>query len=304
MSVCEHLVQFYDTDDELVGAAVPYLATGLAEDDRVLVIATEPHRRSFEHRLDALGIDVDGFIASDTYVAVEATEILRRLRSGERSEPRPEDFDESVGRLVARLAGHGPLRVYSEMIALRWNAGDVAGAIALEQLWRQLQERERFTLFCGYPGRPSPERTEAVRRFCRSQAHVLPTISDRAPALETTPIEADFMPTLESPSRVRTLLRSVLRDGNLDEDLIERGTLAASELAANAVLHARTSFRLLVQPMPSSVWIGVEDGAPLIDRRTVVGRAPHGLGLIAALALRWGIHLKATGKIVWAEIPR
>lgn len=304
LSVCEHLVQFYDTEDELVDAAVPYLAAGLAVGDAALVIATESHRRIFEQRLDALGVDVDGSIDSGAYVTVDAAEILRYLRPDTRGEPRSEDFEDSVGHIVARLTAAGPLRVYGEMIALLWNDGDVAGALALEELWRQLQERERFTLFCGYPGPPSPERAEAVRRVCRSHSRILPTISERELTLESTPIEAAFTPTLESPSRVRELLRSVLRDCSLDEDMIERGTLAASELAANAVLHARTSFRLLVKPTQSSVWIGVEDGSPLTDRLTVVGRAPHGLGLIAALALRWGIRLKATGKIVWAELPR
>ncbi len=305
MLVCEHLVQFYDTEDELVDAVVPYLATGLAAGDAVLVIATESHQRIFERRLDALGVDVAARSgAAGRYVTVDATELLRYLRPEDRGEPCPQDVDDSVGRLIRRLTADRTLRVYSEMIALLWNAGEVADAVALEELWRRLQERERFTLFCGYPGPPSPERAEAIRRLCRSHSKVLPTISARALTLETTPIEADFTPTLESPSRVRELLRSVLRDCDLDEDLIECGTLAASELAANAVLHARTSFRLLVKPTPSSVWIGVEDGAPLTDRQSVIGRAPHGLGLIAALALRWGIRLKETGKIVWAEIPR
>ncbi len=80
-------------------------------------------------------------------------------------------------------------------------------------------------------------------------------------------------------------------------------TLAASELAANAVLHARTPFRLLVQARESSVWIAVEDRAPLRDRREVLGRTPHGLALIAAFALRWGVTPGSNGKVVWAELP-
>ncbi len=108
---------------------------------------------------------------------------------------------------------------------------------------------------------------------------------------------------MDAPRRVRALLRSALAEFQFSDDLIERGTLTASELAANAVVHAGTPFRLLVQPRATSVWIGVEDHAPLRHRQDVVGRSPHGLGLIAALALRWGIVAGETGKLIWAELP-
>ncbi len=118
-----------------------------------------------------------------------------------------------------------------------------------------------------------------------------------------SPLNAEFDASLEAPSRVRRTLRSALSDLGLSEDLIQRGTLTASELAANAVVHARTPFRLLVEPKEESVWIAVEDGAPLSDRDEVVARSPHGLGLVAALASRWGITPRPAGKRVWAELP-
>src|SRR6202012_5252503 len=109
------------------------------------------------------------------------------------------------------------------------------------------------------------------------------------PVCEQLELRAEFNPDLDAPRRVRVLLRSVLSELQADEDLIECGTLTASELAANAVLHARTPFRLLVQSRESTVWIAVEDHAPLKDASELVSRSPHGLGLIAALALRWGV---------------
>jgi anti-sigma regulatory factor (Ser/Thr protein kinase) len=116
-------------------------------------------------------------------------------------------------------------------------------------------------------------------------------------------LNAKFDPTTDAPGRVRAIFRSTLRDLHFSEDLIERGTLAASELAANAVLHARTPFRLLIQLRSESVWIAVEDEEPLKGRFDVVARSPHGLGLVATLALRWGVIPGRSGKIVWAEIP-
>jgi anti-sigma regulatory factor (Ser/Thr protein kinase) len=113
-----------------------------------------------------------------------------------------------------------------------------------------------------------------------------------------------FTPTLDAPRHVRELLRSQLRELHCDEDLIELGTLTASELAANAVLHAHTPFRLLIDRTDESVWIAVEDEQPLKDRFNVVTRPLHGLALIAALALRWGVTPRTHGKVVWAELPR
>lgn len=114
----------------------------------------------------------------------------------------------------------------------------------------------------------------------------------------------DFAPTLDAPRRVRTLLRTWLRRLDCDEELIELGALTASELAANAVLHAHTPFRLLIEPRSESVLIAVEDEEPVQGRFDLSDDPPHGLSLIAGFALRWGVTPQARGKVVWAELPR
>lgn len=114
----------------------------------------------------------------------------------------------------------------------------------------------------------------------------------------------NFTPTLDAPRHVRELLRSQLREAHCDEDLIELGTLTASELAANAVLHAHTPFRLMIEQKHESVWIAVEDEEPVRGRFKVVTRPLHGLGLISKLALRWGVTPGTHGKVVWAELSQ
>ena len=116
-------------------------------------------------------------------------------------------------------------------------------------------------------------------------------------------VSEDFSPTPDAPQRVRALLRSRLNALQCNEDLIELGTLTASELAANAVLHAHTPFRLLIEPRSESVLIAVEDEEPIEGRFDVSGDPPHGLGVIATFALRWGVTPRARGKMVWAELP-
>lgn len=114
----------------------------------------------------------------------------------------------------------------------------------------------------------------------------------------------EFPPTLDAPRRVRALLRSQLHELQYDEELIELGTLTASELAANAVLHAHTPFRLLIEPRSDSVVIAVEDEEPLEGRFDLSDEPPHGLGVVAGFALRWGVTPRAGGKVVWAELPQ
>lgn len=310
MVVCEHLVQFCDTEDELVNAVVPYLAAGLDADEAVLVIATEPHRLAFEQMLAASDSDSESAIAAGTYVSVDAAALLSELLDAESGTISAEKFDAGIGTLVRRqLATGRRLRAYGETVALMWDRGDDAAAVALEELWSRLQRDDQFTLFCGYPGTDAPTYPAALRQACRSHASMLPAIAEAEPPPGAAvtgaqlALDAEFAPTTDAPGRVRARLRATLRDLHFGEDLIERGTLAASELAANAVLHAQTPFRLLIEPRNDSVWIAVADEEPLRGRFDVVGRSPHGLGLIAALAVRWGVTPASRGKIVWAEIP-
>jgi anti-sigma regulatory factor (Ser/Thr protein kinase) len=90
-----------------------------------------------------------------------------------------------------------------------------------------------------------------------------------------------------------------------DPAFVERVLLVVSELATNAVLHARTPFVVRMTGGGGSVRVAVfdtsaghpEPGAP--DPTAVTGR---GLGIVEALASRWGVESAADGKWVWAEL--
>ena len=243
MPVCEHLVLFYGSDNELLESVVPYLAEGLDAGEAVLVIATQRHRRAFDAELAARGVDLAGALDDGSYVAVDAAQVLECIRPADRL--RPDAFEEVIGGLVDRsltcrsLSARRSLRVYGEIVARLWDEGDTDAAAELEQLWDRLCDRKRFTLLCTYSTPRQPEQLQALRRVCGSNSSVVPliTASDAAPV--GADLAAEFEPDLEAPRHVRALLRSALGEMHVDEDLIEWATLAASELAANAVLHAR-----------------------------------------------------------------
>ena len=79
-----------------------------------------------------------------------------------------------------------------------------------------------------------------------------------------------------------------------------------SELVANAVVHARSDAVVGITRAAGGIRLSVADRSPVLPARAdpdpgaLRGR---GLGMIAAMACRWGHHVVEGGKVVWAELP-
>ncbi len=107
-----------------------------------------------------------------------------------------------------------------------------------------------------------------------------------------------------SASRARRLVAEALRDV-VDDDLLEAALVITSELATNAVLHARTDFEVAVRRDESGLRIEVQDGNPRLPRRkrysdqSATGR---GLVLVETLSALAGAEQNERGKVVWAVL--
>lgn len=118
-------------------------------------------------------------------------------------------------------------------------------------------------------------------------------------------IELD--PAPEAVRAARRFLRAVLPRPHLDPVTIDSLVLAASELVTNAVLHARTRFRVTVRrPAPGTIRVEVADGSlrlpdPLEPPPTAT--SGRGLAIIDGLGLNWGVETHQQGKVVWIEAP-
>lgn len=116
-------------------------------------------------------------------------------------------------------------------------------------------------------------------------------------------VERSFPARPESASAARSfVLEAVpLADGEERSRLL---TLV-SELATNAILHARTPFTVKVSRQPSRVRVSVTDGStsPPV-RKEYLPDQPTGRGLLImeSLADRWGADLAENGKTVWFEV--
>ncbi len=92
-----------------------------------------------------------------------------------------------------------------------------------------------------------------------------------------------------------------------DADLVDNASLVVSELATNALRHARSPFRASITRSGTDVTIEVHDAnqAPprpgSVDEMAAGGR---GITLVKGHSTRWGTDVNATGKVVWSELRR
>ena len=114
-------------------------------------------------------------------------------------------------------------------------------------------------------------------------------------------------PATSSVSQARRYVRSTLADWGL-EALEETATLLVSELATNAVLHARTDLLVHLEVQQRLLRVTVADDSELVPRRRYHGLQAgtgRGLALLDTLALACGTEIPYLGhaKGVWFELP-
>jgi anti-sigma regulatory factor (Ser/Thr protein kinase) len=121
-------------------------------------------------------------------------------------------------------------------------------------------------------------------------------------------------PGVESPSVARSEVFHWLQDVGMEE-LAERVLLIASELVANAAVHARTTLELSMVTDCRSVKLGVRDDDRHLPRLDGAAGEAHkdgvgvplieggrGLSIVEGLADEWGIDVLQGGKRIWARV--
>ena len=310
---CDHIVNFYDDEADLVSDVGGFLADDLHGDEVVVVLATQAHRHAIDAVLERRLTDGRRGPESGRYVSLDAGEVLSSFMVD--GAPDRGRFMTVVGGLIAGAAEGGrPVRAYGEMVALLWQEGNVSGAIELEALWNELARDHRFALYCAYPMSDVADNGDltAARRVCEEHSRVVAPSSYASvgPSRVSTEATAErsqlFVPVPLAARAVRRFVGQTLGAwglGELDSDAM----IVVSELASNALLHATCPFRVSVRRCDSVVRIEVQDLSPALPRRcdvAVDALGGRGIALVAALSTRWGTEPAPDGKVVWAELAR
>ncbi|HSJ19190.1 MAG TPA: SpoIIE family protein phosphatase [Nocardioidaceae bacterium] len=122
-------------------------------------------------------------------------------------------------------------------------------------------------------------------------------------------IQGTFAPEGRSVSEARRFVRGAL-EGWGAGDLADEAVLAASELVTNAVVHAGTPVRVVLELDAGGLRLEVEDLHP--HRTLPLGlegppdESEHGRGLLiaATLATSWGVDYTAGAKRIWLRFER
>lgn len=294
----DHAVLFYESTEELVTMVAEFVATGVWADETSIVVATQRHILAFEDALVAAGIDVDVARANGSLVVIDAANAMSRFLINDWPEARR--FDLEFGQMVERLTASGrPVRVYGEMVALLWDAGHVAAAIELEALWNELGRRVPFSLLCAYPAASVADNGESFQQLCHCHSAVVGAGSNTTRA----GVARSFLGDAGSLSGARHFVVETLRSWDLDR-LCDDAAIVVSELATNAVLHARSDFTVEVSLTDGNVRLAVVDASaqpPVVQAPSSSMISGRGLVLVSALGASWGTSPVGDGKEVWVE---
>lgn len=148
---CEHVVQIYESDAIFLDALAGFVGGGINAGDCCIVIATQPHINALENRLTRYGVHVNVLVANNSYIAIDAEEMLSRFMVNDW--PDEALFIKEISALMEK-AGSGKqrrIRAFGEMVAILWAQGHYGATVHLEHLWNRFCEQKSFCLFCAYP---------------------------------------------------------------------------------------------------------------------------------------------------------
>ena len=173
-----HRLQLFDTPESLGESVATFLMEGYDAGDNLLIIAKPRHFDAVLSALRERGCFPPEMESQQRLIALDAADVLHHItRNGE---PDPLLFQRTFKPLVQSLAGPGTLRIYGEVVELLAEEEDLAGALALEEMWNDLAAELRFTLMCGYSSAHFAQSHAMcwLRKVCETHTHTAASIDD------------------------------------------------------------------------------------------------------------------------------
>jgi len=117
--------------------------------------------------------------------------------------------------------------------------------------------------------------------------------------------EASFEADVGSVPAAREFVRQALDDWG-SSHLADEASLVVTELATNAVLHARSPYEVRLRHANGVIRIEVADrdpGTPEPQPFSATAESGRGIVLVSAISASWGIDSHpGEGKVTWAEL--
>ena len=140
---------------------------------------------------------------------------------------------------------------------------------------------------------------------------ILDEVLELAGVLERVRVAIDLvrrqLPAMRESGREARRLATAALDRWESAPAADTVELLVTELVANAVLHAGSAPEVAVLLLPDAIRIEVADDSPELPAPRAAGptaTSGRGMGLIEALATRWGAERTVSGKTVWVEVER
>lgn len=340
----DHPVHIYERDADLVESVARWVHDGLVHDDVILLIATPEHVAAVEREVASLGGDLTGFRERHVVLDVDAVrhdlvvdghadanrfaELVGRVVTGAREQRRRV---RAFGELVAVLWHEQQVAAALELETM-WDAmarhADLAILCAYPSSVLADADVRDVHLMCRAHSSVTHVGTYDTGPYAAGPAgdtallggmHRRDDSVGARPGSSDGPDESDrsggwggslvrrspvYLPVSQSVPAARRWLRAVLAEADALE-CSDDAALVVSELATNAVVHATSPFRVLLDLSAGRLRVSVEDAedqlfeprAPQVD--DVGGR---GSLIIESLAEHWGCDQLTGGKVVWADL--
>lgn len=201
-----------------------------------------------------------------------------------------------------QLADRGRVLVDVSGLAVTWHPAIDAFPTALAAMtgW----PAARLVLFG--PG-PATAELLAARPRLAASVHVAADEAEAVALLDVRPRRlsrrAELPCAEQAPKWARLLVEAVYEDWAVSDVASHAALMVVSELATNAVQHARTSSLLTLTLDERGLRIAVRDYLPG-DGPSPGDGIGMGMALVAAVSRNWGVTPHDDGKTVWAVLAR
>jgi PAS domain S-box-containing protein len=237
----KHFVQFYESDEFLLGSLSELIRTDISVGNACIVIATKAHREGLEERLKADGLDLAH--TQGKYISQDAAETLSKFMVD--GLPDPDRFTEVVGSMIAQAGkDRHQVRFFGEMVALLWIEGNRTAALRLEELWNDVRHTlHPFSLLCIHSMPSFTREVYGVQfiKICQQHSHVIP--------------DESYTALVSLDERLRAIALLQQKAHSIQKEPIEQKTTKERlHLTENALQASEERFRALASQSPIMIW--------------------------------------------------